>query len=78
MTLLAPQMILNLRRGYYSHVPDFSTIRASSGLTWDADRPMSTMHDSIQESGIGVWSAEMGAYVTGRRVVYETDESEEE
>ena len=71
MTILAPKMILNLRKDYYTHVPDISTITAGPELTWNAEVPASTAADTTQEQRVGVWSVEMGGYVTGRRVISE-------
>lgn len=77
MTILAPHMILNLRREYCTSNPVNSTTAPSSDATLIADRSVSTTQASIQELGIGIWSAEMGGYVTSRRIGSKQDNLEE-
>lgn len=81
MTILAPRLILNLRREYYSdprkRKHDVST-SVGLDLTWDVAIPASTQQDDTQVLGVGVWSAEIGGYVTSRRSTAEAVQMEEE
>lgn len=79
MAILAPRLILNIRREYYAHVPGFSTTGSTiHSLTWNAGNRMGTSHDDNDEPAVGIWSAEVGGCVTGRRIVSEMGALEEE
>lgn len=82
MTILAPRMILNLRREYYGTTSVIELVASATApspeMSWHAHRQEGTVQVNTQVSGSGIWSAEMGGYVVGRHVISQIEGVDEE